>query len=319
MTARTAVVWLSMSWNLSQLPSFAGRTALVTGANSGIGWQTALELARHGARVRLGSRDAGRGEAAVRRIREQLPAADVELVRLDLASLASIKAVAEAWDGPLHLLVNNAGVMAPPNLRKTTDGFELQFGTNHLGHFALTGRLLPALLAAGASGDSARVVTVSSLLHRGGRPGPLRGKLDAGYSPQRAYADSKLANLLFAFELQRRAESHAAPLTSTAAHPGLAQTNLMLSPDGLGANALMRGVRHSVGRLMFQPAAAGAHPTLYAAGVAAPGSYSGPQWPGGMRGPAGPARPSRTAQDPRLAAQLWDLSEELTGVRYPWS
>ncbi|MEO6500858.1 MAG: SDR family NAD(P)-dependent oxidoreductase [Jatrophihabitantaceae bacterium] len=314
-----------MSWNPSQLPSFAGRTALVTGANSGIGWQTALELARHGARVRLASRDAGRGEAAVRRVREQVPGADIELVRLDLASLASIKDVAEGWDGPLHLLVNNAGVMAPPDLRTTEDGFELQFGTNHLGHFALTGRLLPALLSAGGDsgssgvGGGARVVTVSSLVHWGGQPGPLRGEPEAGYSPQRAYANSKLANVLFALELQRRAEAHAAPLTSTAAHPGLSRTNLMLSPDGMGARPLMRGARNTVGRLMFQSAAAGAHPTLYAATVAAPGSYSGPRWPGGMRGPAGPARTSRTARDLRLAADLWDLSEELTGVRYQWS
>jgi NAD(P)-dependent dehydrogenase (short-subunit alcohol dehydrogenase family) len=309
----------------------AGRVALVTGANSGIGWQTALELARRGARVAVGSRDVGRGEAAARRIRELVPGAGIELVRLDLASLASIKAVAEEWSGPLHLLVNNAGVMAPPARRTTEDGFELQFGTNHLGHFALTGRLLPALLAAGSGADSgagsgsdsgadsrARVVTVSSLLHRGGRPGPLRGEPERSYWAQAAYANSKLANVLFALELQRRADAHAAPLTSTAAHPGVSQTNLMLSPDGMGARALVRGMRHTVGRLVFQSAAAGAHPTLYAATVAAPGSYSGPQWPGGMRGPAGPARPSRTARDPRLAAELWDLSEELTGVRYEW-
>jgi NAD(P)-dependent dehydrogenase (short-subunit alcohol dehydrogenase family) len=309
-----------MSWTASQLPSFTGRTALVTGGNSGLGWHTALELARHGARVRLASRDAERGQDAVRRIREQLPTADVEPVRLDLASLASVKALAEDWDGPLHLLVNNAGVMAPPELRKTEDGFELQFGTNHLGHFALTGRLLPALLAAGSgSTGGARVVTVSSLLHRGGRPGPLRGEPEAGYSPQRAYADSKLANLLFALELQRRAEAHGAPLTSSAAHPGVSTTNLMLSSDGMGAQLRSRLVRNTVGRLIFQSAAAGAEPTLYAATVAAPGSYSGPQWPGGMRGPAGPATPSKAARDPRLAADLWALSEELTGVRYPWS
>ena len=308
-----------MSWNVSQLPSFAGRTALVTGGNSGIGWHTALELARHGATVRLASRNAQRGAAAVSRIREQVPAADIEPVQLDLASLASIKALAYGWDGPLHLLVNNAGVMAPPELRTTEDGFELQFGTNHLGHFALTGLLLPALLSAGSgSGDGARVVTVSSLLHRGGQPGPLRGEPAGGYSPQRAYATSKLANLLFALELQRRAEAHAAPLTSTAAHPGVSQTNLMLNPDGMGARSRARVVRHTAGRLFFQSAAAGAEPTLYAATVAAPGSYSGPQWPGGMRGPAGPATPSRTARDPRLAADLWDLSEKLTGVSYPW-
>ncbi|HEX8094263.1 SDR family NAD(P)-dependent oxidoreductase [Jatrophihabitans sp.] len=333
-----------MSWNAAQLPSFAGRTALVTGGNSGIGWYTALELARHGARVRLASRNAERGAEAVSRIEAQLPGADIEPVQLDLASLASVKALADGWNGPLHLLVNNAGVMAPPELRKTEDGFELQFGTNHLGHFALTGRLLPALLSAGsgasgggASGggssgggssgsgpgdgglSGARVVTVSSLLHRGGRAGPLRGEPERGYSPQLAYANSKLANVLFALELQRRAEAHAAPLTSTAAHPGVSQTNLMLNPDGMGARSRSRLIRHTVGRLVFQSAAAGSEPTLYAASVAAPGSYSGPQWPGGMRGPAGPATPSRTARDPRLAAELWDLSERLTGVSYQWS
>jgi len=324
-----------MSWNVSQLPSLAGRTALVTGGNSGIGWHTALELARRGATVRLASRNPGRGAEAVRRIRGELPAADIEAVQLDLASLASVTALADGWDGPLHLLINNAGVMAPPEQRSTEDGFELQFGTNHLGHFALTGLLLPALLSAGhgsgsggsGSGGSgsgafsggARVVTVSSLLHRGGQAGPLRGEPMGAYSPQRAYATSKLANVLFALELQRRAEAHAAPLTSTAAHPGVSQTNLMLNPDGMGARSRSRLLRKTVGRLVFQPAAAGAEPTLYAATVAQPGSYNGPQWPGGMRGPAGPATPSRTARDPRLAAQLWDLSEQLTGVSYAWS
>jgi NAD(P)-dependent dehydrogenase (short-subunit alcohol dehydrogenase family) len=216
----------------------------------------------------------------------------------------------------LHLLVNNAGVMAPPELRRTEDGFELQFGINHLGHFALTGRLLPALLSAGSG---ARVVTVSSLLHRGGQPGPLRGEPAGAYSGQQAYATSKLANVLFARELQRRAEAAGALLTSTAAHPGVSQTNLMLSSDGMGAKAGPRLVRKTVGRLIFQSAAAGAEPTLYAATVAQPGSYSGPQWPGGMRGPAGPATPTKTAQDPQLAAELWDLSEQLTGVSYQWS
>ncbi len=309
-----------MSWNPAQLPSFAGRTALVTGGNSGIGWHTCLELARHGARVRLASRDPGRGQDAVRRIRDLVPAADIEPVRLDLASLASIKAAAEEWDGPLHLLVNNAGVMAPPQLRLTEDGFELQFGTNHLGHFALTGRLLPALLAAGKdSVDGARVVTVSSVMHWAARTVPLRGAPEGGYHPQQAYAGSKLANLLFARELQSRAEAHGAPLTSTAAHPGVSRTNLMLSSDGLGARSTARWVRQSVGRVVFQSAAAGAEPTLYAAAVAAPGSYSGPQWPGGMRGPAGPARPSWAARNSALAASLWDVSEELTGVQYGWS
>jgi len=303
-----------MSWSAAQLPSLAGRTALVTGGNSGIGWQVCLQLATHGARVRLASRDPGKGRAAANRIREQLPAADVEPVRLDLASLASVEALAEQWDGPLHLLVNNAGVMAPPALRLTADGFELQFGTNHLGHFALTGRLLPALLAAESG---ARVVSVSSILHWSALSVPLTG-VPGGYHPQRAYASSKLANLLFAFELQRRAEARGTSLTSAAAHPGVSRTNLMLAPEGMGARAGARWVRNTVGQAIFQSAAAGAEPVLYAAAVAGPGSYSGPQWPGGMRGPAGPARPSWTARDRSLAAKLWQASEDLTGVHYDW-
>jgi NAD(P)-dependent dehydrogenase (short-subunit alcohol dehydrogenase family) len=303
-----------MSWNASQLPSFANRTALVTGGNSGIGWHTALELARHGARVRLASRNAERGAEAVRRVKTQLPWADIEPVQLDLASLASVKALADGWEGPLHLLINNAGVMAPPQLRHTEDGFELQFGTNHLGHFALTGRLLPALLSAG----SARVVTVSSLVHRVAPAGPLYGEPEGAYSPQRSYVKSKLANLMFALELQRRAEAAGAPLTSTAADPGVSRTNLMLSPDGIGARSWARWLRQTVGLVMGQSAAAGAGSTLYAATVAAPGSYSGPHGPGGMRGPVGPATPSKAARDPRVAAELWDLSERLTGVSYPW-
>jgi NAD(P)-dependent dehydrogenase (short-subunit alcohol dehydrogenase family) len=304
-----------MSWSAAQLPPLTGRTALVTGGNSGIGWQVCLELARHGARVRLASRDLTRGQDAVRRIRELVPAADVEPVRLDLASLASVEAVAEGWDGPLHLLVNNAGVMAPPSLRRTSDGFELQFGTNHLGHFALTGRLLPALLAA----EESRVVSVSSIVHWSAFSVPLTGEPEAGYHPQRAYAGSKLANLLFAFELQRRASAHQVGLTSTAAHPGVSRTNLMLSSDGMGARGRSRLVRNTVGRLVFQSAAAGAEPVLYAAAVAAPGSYSGPQWPGGMRGPAGPARCSPAARNAARAAELWQASEQLTGVRYDWA
>jgi NAD(P)-dependent dehydrogenase (short-subunit alcohol dehydrogenase family) len=308
-----------MSWSAAQLPSLAGRTALVTGGNSGIGWHTSLELARHGARVRLASRDPGRGQDAVRRIRELAPAADIEPVHLDLASQTSVEALAQGWDGPLHLLVNNAGVMAPPELRSTADGFELQFGTNHLGHFALTGRLLPALLAAGES----RVVTVSSIVHWSALTvplsGPVAGVPETGYHPQRAYASSKLANLLFAFELQRRAEAQRAPLTSTAAHPGVSRTNLMLNPEGMGARGRSRVVRNTLGKVVFQSAAAGAEPVLYAATVAAPGSYSGPQWPGGMRGPAGPARSSWAARNSSLAAELWQASEELTGVRYDWS
>ena len=185
-----------MSWKPADLPDLTGRTAVVTGANSGIGAPTARELAAHGATVVLACRNVESGRAVA-----QALAGSPRVVHLDLASLASVRAFAEAWEGPLDLLVNNAGVMTPPRYRETEDGFELQFGTNHLGHFALTARLLPALLDAPAP----RVVTVSSIAHHRGDEGVLQGNPEASYRPQRAYGNSKLANLLFARELQRRA------------------------------------------------------------------------------------------------------------------
>jgi NAD(P)-dependent dehydrogenase (short-subunit alcohol dehydrogenase family) len=305
----------AQTWDVSQLPSFDGRSALVTGANSGIGLFTALELARRGAHVRLACRNPELGARAADTIRAEVPGAQLTVLRLDLASLASVAALAEAWQGPLDLLINNAGVMAPPDWRPTADGFELQFGTNHLGHFALTGRLLPALLAAPA----ARVVTVSSLRHRAGTAAVLQGNPRQGYRPQAAYGNSKLANLLFGLELQRRAVEHGAALTSTIAHPGVSATNLMLSPDGMGASAILRQGGKLIARLVFQPPAAGALPSLYAASAAAPGSYTGPSGPGELRGRPGPARIQPAGRDRRLATQLWDVSEELTGVRYRWA
>jgi len=304
-----------MSWDVSQLPSYAGKAAIVTGGNSGIGFYTALELARHGARVYLACRNAEAADHAVQRIRAVAPDSDVDVLVLDLASLESVAALAAGWDGPLDLLVNNAGVMAPPSWRATADGFELQFGTNHLGHFALTGRLLPALLAAAAP----RVVTVASIAHRNGSAEVLFGNPARGYRPPRAYSNSKLANLLFGLELQRRASAADSALISTVAHPGVSATNLFRSTDGMGANPVVRGVGGVLGRVLLQSAAAGAVPTLYAAAVAAPGSYSGPSWPGEFRGGVGSARISPAGQDPGLAAQLWDLSEELTGVSYNWA
>ena len=304
-----------MSWDVSQLPDLAGKSALVTGANSGIGLPTALELARCGAQVWLACRKPDRAARAADSIRAEVPGAQVSILHLDLASLASVAALADAWQGPLDLLVNNAGVMAPPAWRGTSDGFELQFGTNHLGHFALTGRLLPALLAA----PSARVVTVASLVHRGGSAAVLQGNPRWGYRPQAAYANSKLANLMFGLELQRRAAEHGTALSSTVAHPGLAYTNLFQSTDGMGANPVLRYGGRVMCRVLFQPAAAGAVPTLYAATVAAPGSYSGPAGPGELRSrQAGPARIRSVGADRQLAGQLWELSEELTGVRYAW-
>lgn len=307
------------------LPELTGRRALVTGANSGIGYPTARELARAGAAVIMACRNADLGLAAVERLRAEVPAAVVEYRPLNLASLSSVRRLAESLTGPLHLLVNNAGVMAPPRYATTEDGFELQFGVNHLGHFALTGRLLPRLLEAGA----ARVVTVSSLAHRSGGRDVLLGNPESNYAPTRAYSNSKLANLLFGMELQRRwggaAGRRTAPpspatgpepsgLTSTMAHPGISATNLFLSREGLGANPVIRIGGRLLGRVAFQSAEAGARPSLYAATRAEPGSYTGPQWPGEFRGRPGPAARTALAQDPELAGLLWDLSEEWTGV-----
>ena len=299
------------AWSPSDIPSLVGTTAVVTGANSGIGWYTAAELARHGADVTLAVRNLEKGEAAAARMREGA-AGTLRVARLDLGSLRSVQEFAEAWDGPLGLLVNNAGLMTPPRYRRTEDGHELQFGTNHLGHFALTGRLLPALLAA----PDSRVVTVSSIAHHQGRADVVEGNPADRYRPTPAYGNSKLANLLFAFELQRRASLAGVALTSTAAHPGVASTGLVTSEQGLGAIPGVKQVAPLFLKLVFQSPEAGALPTLYAATDATPGSYTGPQSLRESRGKPGPARTSRLARDEALAAKLWSVSEDVTGVRF---
>ncbi|MGZ4493520.1 MAG: oxidoreductase [Nocardioides sp.] len=302
-----------MTWTPADIPSLEGRTAVVTGANSGIGWWTALELSRHGAAVTMACRNPGAGEKAAAELR-QAGGGDVRVERLDLSSLASVQEFADRWEGPLDLLVNNAGVMTPPRYKQTADGFELQFGTNHLGHFALTGRLLPALLAAPA----ARVVTVSSIAHFRGTGAVLEGNPREGYKPEPAYGNSKLANLLFADELQRRAAGHGAALTSAGAHPGVSATGLVTSEQGLGSIPGIRLLAPPFLRLLFQSAEAGAHPTLYAATAAEPGSYTGPQSLRETRGKVGPAKRNPLTRDETLAAALWDRSEDWTGVRYAW-
>jgi len=305
---------MSSHWTPADLPLLSGRTALVTGANSGIGWWTALELARHGAAVTLAVRTPAKGEAAADRIRREVPTADVRVERLDLGSLASVAELAQGWSGPLDYLIANAGLMTPPRYQETADGFELQFGTNHLGHFALAGRLLPALQAAPAG----RVVAVSSIAHHQGSASVVEGNPRAGYRPPVAYGNSKLANLLFAAELQRRAALAGSPVTATAAHPGVSVTNLVSSEQGLGSLPGVKQLWPLVGRVLFQSAQAGAEPTLYAAVEAAPGSYTGPQGLRESRGHVGPARLSALARDEALAAKLWQVSEDLTGVRYDW-
>ena len=302
------------SWSTADIPSMAGTTVVVTGANSGIGWHTAAELARHGADVTLAVRNQERGEAAAAEMRASGTVGTVRVAPLDLGSLASVRAFAADWDGPLGLLVNNAGLMSPPRYRQTADGFELQFGTNHLGHFALTGLLLPALLAA----PSSRVVTVSSIAHHQGRGDVVEANPRERYKPAPSYGNSKLANLLFAFELQRRAALAGVGLTSTAAHPGVSSTRLVTSEQGLGSVPGVKQVAPLVLKVLFQSPKAGAEPTLYAATAAAPGSYTGPQSLRESRGKPGPARASTLARDELLAGKLWSVSEDLTGVSFGW-
>jgi len=296
-----------VSWTADRLADLTGRTAVVTGANSGIGYHTARELAGHGADVVLACRNVDAAE----RVAVEL-GGKPRVEQLDLSSQQSVADFATRWTGPLDILINNAGVMRPPKYRQTVDGHELQFGTNHLGHFALTGRLLPALLEAPAP----RVVTVASVAHGAGDESVLEGNPEATYVPEPAYGNTKLANLLFAFELQRRATAAGSRLTSTAAHPGVAATGLVEDPHGMGANPVLRLVGRHLLPIFFARASSAATASLYAATEAAPGSYTGPQRFGEWRGPIGPAKLSRFARDEELAAKLWDLSVELTGVDF---
>jgi NAD(P)-dependent dehydrogenase (short-subunit alcohol dehydrogenase family) len=302
-------------WSAADVPELTGRTAVVTGANSGLGLETARVLARRGAHVILACRDPARAEAAVAAITREPIAGRLEPMRLDLASLESVRSFAKAVRDAhpaLALLVNNAGVMAIPR-RTTADGFEMQLGTNHLGHFALTGLLLPSLLAA----PGGRVVTVSSSAHRIGRMDfdDLQG--ERRYGPWRAYAQSKLANLLFAFELQRRLAAAGAQAISVAAHPGYAATELQFAGPRMTGSAWMARIMALGNRLFAQDAAAGALPTLHAA--TAPevrgGDFIGPDGIGEARGHPKRVTASARARDAASAARLWEVSERLTGVR----
>ncbi|MDP9397956.1 MAG: oxidoreductase [Actinomycetota bacterium] len=306
-------------WTVAAIPDLTGTVAVVTGANSGLGYQTSLQLAAHGAHVVLASRDRTRGEQARVRLAGQAPRASTELLPLDLADLSSVRRFAAAYEQRherCDLLVDNAGVMAVPRAR-TADGFESQLGINHLGHFALTGLLLPRLLA---SAD-ARVVTVSSLAHRQGVIHFDDLSAERGYTKWGRYGQAKLANLLFAFELQRRADAAGVRLRSVAAHPGLAATELFANKTRAEGAAVKRRLGRLVERLFAQSDAAGALPILYAATMpdVVGGEYFGPDGPGEMRGHPRRVGTSPTARDPALAARLWDESERLTGVRYTWS
>ena len=302
-------------WTASDIPDLTGRRALVTGTTSGLGLETAKALAAHGAHVVMTARDPQRGEQAVRRVRDAVPGASgsVELAMLDLADLSSVRALAAAQAGePLDLLVNNAGVMAVP-LRRTADGFELQIGTNHLGHFALTGLLLPALLAR----RGARVVTVSSIVHRSGAMNLADLMSERSYDPWKAYAQSKLANLLFVRELDRRFRAVGAEVRSVGAHPGGARTELVASGPASGGG--VGGLLMRAGTaLVAQGAATGALPQLRAATDpgAEGGEVYGPRGLQEWRGLPQRVGVAPQAQDDLAAGLLWDESARLTGVDY---
>ena len=299
-------------WTAADVPGQSGRIAVVTGANSGIGFEAAAVLARRGAHTVLACRDTGKAEDAVARLSAAVPEASVSVVRLDLASLESVRAAADqilAAHDRIDLLINNAGLMWPP-YGKTTDGFELQFGTNHLGHFALTGLVLEAMLPVPGS----RVVTVSSSGHRAGRINFADLQSERHYGRMAAYAQSKLANLMFTYELQRRMHAAGAPTAALAAHPGVAFTELTRNLPGV-----IQATYPAIGGLFTQSAAMGALPTLRAATdpAAAGGEYYGP---GGLWQAKGyPVQVSSNAKSRDQAAQqrLWDESVRLTGVTYP--
>ena len=318
------------SFSTADVPDIPDQRVIVTGANSGIGKAAANVLAAAGAQVTLAVRNVQKGQAAAATI-----AGKTEVRELDLASLDSIRRFATDWDGDIHLLINNAGVMAP-SARRTAEGFELQFGTNHLGHFALTGRLLPLLLAS----EAPRVVTVSSMAHRSARsvwtdettpetmPESALGFLadaedDAGRRKRTqarwtGYARSKLANLLFARELDRRAKAASAPLVSVAAHPGYAATELLGKTAYSSRSKAATRLSDLIMRLTAQSSATGAWPSLYGATVAdlSGGEYIGPRGPGEFRGAPAAAKMSRAARDDVAAKGLWEYSVSVTGVGY---
>ena len=305
-----------VQWAATDIADQSGRTAVVTGANSGIGLVAARELARAGAHVVLACRDEGRGKAALESIERAASGASTELLQLDLADLSSVRALAGvlvARPEAVDVLVNNAGVMAIPR-RTTPDGFEMQLATNHLGPFALTGLLVPALLR----GASPRVVTVSSGMHRVGRIDfdDLQG--EHRYGRWSAYAQTKLANLLFMFELQRRADAADAPIRSVAAHPGYARTNLQFAGPRMDGSKLEELIARGANSVFGQSGEQGALPSLYAATVPdlPGGAYVGPDGLFEQRGHPKLVRSTAAARDPDAARRLWELSEELTGVRY---
>jgi NAD(P)-dependent dehydrogenase (short-subunit alcohol dehydrogenase family) len=304
---------VSQPWTAAQIPTLSGKRAIVTGANIGLGYQTARELARAGAEVVLACRSVERGSAAAAKIVAEQPRANLHVALLDLSTLESVRVFADEVlaGGSLDILVNNAGVMALPLRQTTVDGFEMQLGTNYLGHFALTGLVLPALLAAPAP----RVVSLSSNAHKRGKMYFDDLQMEHNYTPFGAYSQTKLAMLLFAIELQRQSTAHGSRLVSIAAHPGLSSTAIVRELKGGIAF-----ITNLAFKFVGQDEAQGALPQLYAATApeAKPGAYYGPGGWMEFKGPPSPAALAPQAQDVAAQKRLWTVSEELTGVTYSW-
>ncbi len=306
---------MKANWTAKDIPSQAGKRVIVTGANSGVGFQTARELARAGAEVVLAGRSPERIRHAVGKIKAEQPQAEVHAGLLDLSTLASVRAFAEAERAagrPLDILVNNAGISVTPRRELTVDGFEKQLATNYLGHFALTALLLPLLLRVPAP----RVVSISSNAHQRASLELDDIHLAQGYNPYKAYAQTKLAMLVYAFELQRQSDAHGGKLASIAAHPGLSKTAIAKEAEGvvkIGSQVLLA--------VLGQTDVQGALPQLYAAAApeAKPGGYYGPDGFQGFKGYPAPAKIAPTAADPSAGTRLWRLSEEITGVHYDWA
>jgi NAD(P)-dependent dehydrogenase (short-subunit alcohol dehydrogenase family) len=302
---------IQTNWNIADIPPQMGRLTVVTGT-AGLGYETALALAQAGADIILAGRNEAKGQAAVGKILRSHPNAKINFERLDLASLASVADFANRFartHSSLDLLVNNAGIMTPPKRQITADGFELQFGANHLGHFALTAQLLPFL----QRGRQPRVVTVSSLAHRAGAIHFEDLQWERRYKPFAAYCQSKLANLMFAFELQRHSEANSWGLMSNAAHPGYARTELI--QNGQGRKNLLNRLLEP---FFSHSPAEGALPTLFAAtsSKARKGGYYGPNGFYEMKGPVAPAFVAKQTADFAVTEKLWEISEQLTGEQW---
>ncbi|KGE17647.1 SDR family oxidoreductase [Paenibacillus wynnii] len=301
-------------WTSSNIPSQRGRSAIVTGTG-GLGYETALELAKNGAEVILAGRNAAKGAESVKKIRSSVSLANIRFEELDLASLASVQAFGKRMNKErqsLDLLINNAGVMTPPTRKVTKDRFELQFGTNYLGHFALTAHLMPLL----RKGEKPRVISLGSVAHRNGSIHFDDLQFERRYHASESYAQSKIAMIMFALELQRRSDISGWGLLSIPVHPGISRTDLLL--NGAGPNSPAGIARRLLGPILFQPAAQGALPTLFAATSpdAKPNTYYGPGRFMEMRGLPKPGKIAPQGLDTTVAARLWEVSKQLTHVDF---